>query len=208
VSDGIPGSFAGFDQVWDFRFSNNFALTAAQRAEYIDYLEAGGGMFVMGENSGFMTRNNSVLALINEAGGGSLTFTTPGSTQTVRPPFTGPAPIVANQITYAAPGGVTSPGTGSYITDDGTGSGTGIAWGVGDLANAPAGALAIIFDVNWAQNLFDLPDSTNLLANIIGFVETEVVTPAPVPEPGTWMLMGTGLVGMLGYGWRRKKQSA
>jgi hypothetical protein len=26
----------------------------------------------------------------------------------------------------------------------------------------------------------------------------------PVPEPGTWLLMGTGLVGLLGYGWRRR----
>ena len=90
VSDGIPGSFAGFDQVWDFRFSNIFALTPGQRAQYIAYLGGGGGMFVMGENSSFVTRNDSVLALINEAGGGSLTFITPGSTQTVNAPFTGP----------------------------------------------------------------------------------------------------------------------
>ena len=32
--------------------------------------------------------------------------------------------------------------------------------------------------------------------------------PTPTPEPGTWVLMGTGLVGLLGYGWRRKKRQA
>jgi hypothetical protein len=34
------------------------------------------------------------------------------------------------------------------------------------------------------------------------------VAPNPVPEPGTWLLMSTGLVSLLGYGWRKRQQAA
>jgi hypothetical protein len=38
-----------------------------------------------------------------------------------------------------------------------------------------------------------------------GSISIELLTStAPVPEPGTWLLMVTGLVGLLGYGWRRR----
>lgn len=204
VADGVPADFSPFAQVWDFRFSNNFALTGGQIAQYSAYLAAGGGMFVMGENSSFAARNASVISLVSSVGGGALTFTTPCSTQTVNAPFTGPDPIAGNQISYAAPGGVTGPGTGGYITDCGNGQGTGIFWGTGDMAGAPAGALAVIFDVNWAQNCCDIPDSTNLLRNILSSIQDEV---QPVPEPATLLLTGLGLSAAAASRRRRAKRS-
>lgn len=36
----------------------------------------------------------------------------------------------------------------------------------------------------------------------LDFIET-----THAPEPGTWMLLGSGLVGLIGYGWRRKKET-
>ena len=200
VLDGVPGILAGYGQVWDIRFDNNLSLTAAVQAQYLSYLQGGGGMFVMGENSSFMTRNNSVLSLVTATGGGSLSFITPASTQTVVSPFTGPNVIADGNVTYSAPGGVTSAGTGQYITVDGSGYGTGVAFGVGDMSNASLGALTMIFDVNFMQATFDQPDSQDLLKNLITFVEEEVDDDDDViPEPMTMLAVFTGVCGLGGY---------
>ena len=203
ISSDIPVNFADFQQVWDIRFSNNFALTAAQQTAYVNYLAGGGGMFVMGENSSFMTRNNSVLSLINLAGGGSLSFISPLSSQTVIAPFTGPNAV--NSVDYLAPGGVTSNGTGEWITVDSNGNGTGVAWGVGTLANASAGALTVIFDVNFMQTNANF-NSVQLTKNLIGFIGNEVEPPqgGVIPEPATWAMMIAGF-GLVGGAMRRRR---
>lgn len=200
VVDAVPGSFAGYNQVWDIRFSNSSPITAGVQTQYLGYLSGGGGMFVMGENSGFATRNTSVLALIDAAGGGTLGFTTPLSTQTVLAPFTGPNAVAT--ITYLAPGGVgtNAPGTGDFITVDANGNGTGLAFSVGDLANAPAGALTAIFDVNFMQTNADA-NSQNLTKNLINFIDVQV--PPRVPDGGSAMLMLLGSIAALAY-FRRK----
>jgi len=205
VSDANPGDYSGFVQVWDIRFSDNFALSALEQTSYISYLAGGGGMFVMGENSNFMSRNNSVLSLISGAGGGSLAFITPNSTQIVLAPFTGPNAVAS--VNYLAPGGVSSKGTGDWITVDGNGNGTGVAWGLGDLANAQLGALTVIFDVNFMQTSANF-ESVQLTKNLIGFIGDQVDPPTGVvPEPATWAMMITGF-GLVGFAARRRRRVA
>ncbi|MCI2283523.1 PEP-CTERM sorting domain-containing protein [Colwellia sp. MSW7] len=167
---------------------------------YLTYLQSGGGMFIMGENSSFTARNNSIFSLINAAGGGSLAFSSNvTSTQTVNAPFTGPNAVT--NVTYNAPGGANGHGTGSWITNSGN-IGTGIAWGTGDLSNATAGALTTIFDVNFMQTTADL-NSQNLTKNLIGFIDTQVnPDPTSVPEPSTFAIF---LLSMIGLASRRFK---
>jgi hypothetical protein len=33
------------------------------------------------------------------------------------------------------------------------------------------------------------------------------VPPTDIPEPGTWLLLATGTIGLLGYAWQRKRQA-
>jgi len=207
IADAVPTDLSSFDQIWDLRFSVTSPLTAADQAAYTAFLQTGKGMFVMGENSGFTVRNNSVIEFVSALGGGDLIFTSPDWTQTVNAPWTGPNPVT--QVYYAAPGGVGvgDSGTGTFMTqaDDGSG-GSAIAWAPGTLVAAPTATLTVVFDVNFMENTYDVPNSQNFLKNMIGYINTNVENNA-VPLPAA---LGPGLL-MLG-GWiaaasRRKAKS-
>ena len=202
VSDGVPVDLSAYDQVWDIRFSNNQPITGAVEAQYLGFLQAGGGMFVMGENSSFPTRNDSVISLFAATGAGTFVFDAPSQPETVFAPFNGPNPIIGDMIQFAAPGGVMDPGTCQFMTQGADGSGTGVACGVGDMANALAGALTVVFDVNFMEGTRG-ENQQNFLKNLIGFVGDEVDPPVDTPEPGSLALLGLGLAG-LGFA-RRKK---
>lgn len=203
VSD-IPVNLTGYSQIWDVRFSNNFALTGAQQTQYMGFLQGGGGMFLMGENDNFMPRNTSIFNLVDQLGGGILGPNLVGGcdgTQNVIGPFQGPNLVTS--VNFPCSGVVGSKGTGSWITERADHSGgSGVAWGVGNLANALAGALTVIFDVNFMQNVYGEP-LQNLTKNLIGFIGDQVDPPNQVSEPAGVALLGLGLLG-LGLSRRRK----
>jgi hypothetical protein len=177
---GLPGgSISNFRQIWDIRYDNSTPLSAGDITAYVNYMAGGGSLFVIGENAGFMTRNNSLIGLVQAAGGGTITLSTPSSTETAVPPFNGPSAL--SSLTFLAASGAAYPSgtaSGRLITADGTNRGAAIVWGPGQMSSAAAGALILVFDVNFLQAGATAPLQA-LTDNIISYLA------APVPVNGT-----------------------
>jgi hypothetical protein len=150
VNTGVPGSLAGFTQIYDTRYDNHPNFSAGEMSQYLAFLNAAPGntIFLMGENVSFNVRNGPINTFIALAGGGTIAVParTVNGPETVVPPFTGPN--VISTITYAACGLVTSAGTGAFASYE-TGGGCAIFFNQGTLANALAGALVVVYDVNF-----------------------------------------------------------
>ena len=96
-------------------------------------------------------------------------------------------------------------------TDGGVIGGLGGFWDITITLNATTGIDQWFF-------LSGDPNSPDTIGLNFDIGDTVVIsafdsTPTPpqvsaTPEPGTWMLLSTGLVGLLGYGWRKRRQMA
>jgi len=209
ISDPVPADISSFAQVWDIRFDP--AMSAGEQTQFVNFLNSGKNAFVMAENSGFGARNDSVLALITAAGGGSLSFVTPDSTQNVNPAFRTPNNI--DTIDYCAPGGASSggltAGTGIFLSDDGAIGGTAIGFSKGTLANAPSGSLAVVFDVNFMEPCDD--NNFEFLENLTFFVlqgGVEPIETVPVPTMSGWSILVMVLIlAIFGFGQFRRRVS-
>jgi hypothetical protein len=182
-SVGVPGgSLATYQQIWDIRFTNTTPLSASDMTAYKTYLQGGGNLFLMGENVGFATRNNSITAFIVTLGGPSLTLMTPDNTETVLAPFTGPNAL--STITFLAADGVQfNPSQPlSFITQDPGQVGAALVWPPGRLSGAPAGALIVVFDVNFMQAGADAP-SQAFTENLIAYLAAPSNVPVTLSIP-------------------------
>jgi hypothetical protein len=161
----------------------------------------GGRMYLTGEHSGFATRNNSLVSWIASVGGGTVTssgavsgpqsFTAAGSAVGLDS-----NPNTFESISYGAASVSSNGGNGFLATSLQNGTGSLLGWDFGDIVGSPDARMLVGWDIEIFQNGQDWTENMyTYLAGVNG--------PAPVPEPGTLLLVGLGFAG-LGLLRRRK----
>ncbi|MET0350372.1 MAG: hypothetical protein ABW067_11330, partial [Rhizobacter sp.] len=161
-SGALPTDLSMYSQVWDL--GANASISSGYATTITSYLQGGGTMFIMGENSGYgAARNASLVSLIGNLGGGTIPSVTTNSpnAQTVDP-----ALLTANStsaVTFAAIGKFSGVGTGMCIISDCGAA----AWGAGTLSNAVRGSIVSVLDVNFLGTGYFQSDFTD---NLIGYL--------------------------------------
>jgi uncharacterized protein with beta-barrel porin domain len=162
-------SLGGFKEVWDLNF-NNIVLTPSVQSAYLAYLQAGGTLFLMGENTGFATRDNSILSFLAAAGAGSVpaNAVTAQGLQTVQGTLA-TTPNAVPAITFLASAGIVNVGNGLCLTKDINGVCSTIGFPVSTLTNGKRGTVVVVFDVNFLGTNANAV-SQLFIANLIAFL--------------------------------------
>ena len=149
-------------------------------------MAAGGALIVLGEQSSYTARNNSIFSLISSAGGGTVGI---GGTNgvgdfVVTGPFTGPITVSNMSFNYA--GSFNSAGSGAIFASRTWTTAftyycrTGAYWAPGTMVNASAGTLVAILDTNWLADLAT-QNTNHFASNVATYLATSssIIT-APV----------------------------
>ena len=144
-----PSGLNTYSQVWDLGATAG-AMNSNIISAYTSYLSQGGTLFLMGENDGFMSRNNSIFSLISTLGGGSVSQ---GSNSaytdvTIIPQFR--TANTTSIMQYPAAGTFSTIGTGTCITSDCAA----VLYSPGKLGSAAAGTLIVVLDINFVQSFY------------------------------------------------------
>jgi hypothetical protein len=146
-------NLSDYAHIWDIGYASPYLTNPNNPTNKLfGYLQSGGAMFVLGENSNLGARDDAIDSFITTIGGGnvirSLTEYAYSATVTVQPEF-----LLANgsnSVVFGRPGTFTGLGTGTPMTTAFTGSEyTAVMWETGSLAGAPAGAIISVLDVNF-----------------------------------------------------------
>lgn len=173
----LPSNLSTYSHIWDIDY-NTDQLVTLNSSKYTTYLQGGGALFLIGENSGFPQRNNALATFITSVGGGTISFD-------------GAFPVVNtecimdnqfllensnNSVTFPAIGRFSSIGTGTNIVFTnviynsypvGT-QGLAVVWKTGSLSNAPKGAIVSVLDVNiWQTTYANTPyNGSDFIKNV------------------------------------------
>ena len=159
-----------YDVVFDLKYNNNIGSNG--KARYDDFVENGGVLVIVGENSGsYSNTNNTVRAFIQNKLGGTLTFqgnTGGGScgndcsmTQTNT---SAGVSSYSNVGVYAY--GAHFTGDGTWVVKSTSGKILWMKWSGSELPNGYIGEVYVTFDINQFTTTYDGADMDDLISEL------------------------------------------
>jgi len=173
--NNLPSNMIQYSHIWDIGYASPYYgnPTLNPTTLLTSYLQQGGAMFMLGENSAFTPRDDTIELFIYGLGS---PLPTTGSTylpqfsQTIASEF-----LIANNnnsIYWGNPGEFTSYGTGTPITTGGGYGPVAVMWKTGSLPAAPKGAVVAVLDINFFGSTYapefydpDFVDNLSLMLN-------------------------------------------
>ena len=181
VSPGEPGD-DGVTDGWQFSIATSITVTD------LGFYDVGGDGFAESHPVGMWTDGGTLL--------GSVTVTPADALEADLFRYASVAPILLSPGTYRV-GGFRTSADGSITEATGFATASEITFLNPAFAFPSGGTL-----------MFPTVDPFGSTPGIFGGSFKFEPAETPVPEPTTWLLLGTGLAARLGHTWRKKKQRA
>ena len=171
TSGVVPDNLiSNYDVVFDMKYNNNIGSNGKTR--YQNFVQAGGTLIVVGENSGsYSNDNNTIRAFIQNKLGGTLTFQ--GNTGST---FCGNDCNMTQTNTAAGVSSYSDVGVypyGAYFTGDGTwvvkstsGKILWMKWSGNQLPSGYTGAVYVTFDINQFTSTYDSASTDEFIGEL------------------------------------------
>lgn len=156
-----------FSQLWDIGYASPYTTNPNNpTTKLYSYLQGGGAFFILGENSAFGVRDDTIDTFITGIGGGNITRSSTDYNYvvyaTVQSEF-----LIANSnssISFSRPGAFISLGSGTPMTAPFSGVYPAVVWKTGSLTGAPTGGITSVLDINFFASG---TNNSNFIDNVI-----------------------------------------
>ena len=162
-------TLANYDIVFDQLYNNNCGSTC--RANYDTYVKDGGTLVIVGENSNFSSRNNTVISLIENKFGGTLDL---GSNVSGGATYSTADNTVNTSISGTDDGGqyiygssIANTSDGVWVAKSGGGAVIWMMWRGSSLPSGYTGSVIVTFDINQFDDMYDTSETWEFVDDVI-----------------------------------------
>ncbi len=144
-----------YAQLWDIGYASPYVTNPNDPTSYLySYIQSGGALFILGENSNFGVRDDSIDTFVTGLGSGTVTRGTTDYTYSVWSTVAAEFLLSnsTNAVDMARPGTFTQIGSGTAITNAFVpGEFPAVMWQTGSLLAAPTGTVMSVLDINFIR---------------------------------------------------------